>query len=65
MAGEMTFREATRKARKLAQEKSWKVVFYVYTDPGSRDPRRLRIGDGYAIDEAAIEDRDIVASSHD
>lgn len=61
----MTFQEATRKARKLAREKNWKVVYYVYTDPDSPDSRRLRVGDGYALDEGAIEDRDIVASSHD
>ncbi len=61
----MTYREASVKARRLSREKDWKVVFYVYRDPGSRFPGRLRVGDGYAVDEGDIDDKDILASSHD
>jgi len=59
----LSYRDAVKLARKKAEETDFKVVFYVYYDPD--EPRKLRVGDGYKIEQEAIDDKDIVATSHD
>lgn len=62
----MTLRESVAKAKRLSKKTGGKVVFYVYQDPDSDDPRgTYRVGDGYDLEHNAIEDKYIVATSHD
>lgn len=50
-------------ARKKAEATNWKVVYYVYYDPDERN--KLVVGDGYKLEQDAVDDKDIVGTSHD
>ena len=60
-----TLRDFIRKARQLSEKTGFKKVYYVYEDPDEDRRGVYRIGTDVDLDNYGIDDRYIVATSHD